>query len=87
MENTPIIQTAITTEIRMALNIEPISPMIVDITLSECTIATTVEEHLQGNILIIFATLRVAKMIFLYFFICNVLSCASFVVIHGIEIL
>lgn len=50
MEDIPIIQTAVTTEIRMALNTEPILPMIVDITLSECTIATTVEAHLQGNV-------------------------------------
>ena len=57
MENTPIIQTAVTAEIRMALNTEPIPPMIADITLSECTIATTVQGHSQGNHLIIFATL------------------------------
>ena len=50
MENTPIIQTAVTIEIRMTLNTELIPPLIVDITLSECTIAATVEEHLQGNI-------------------------------------
>ena len=50
MEDIRIIQTTVTTKIRMALNTEPIPPMIVDITLLECTIATTVETHLQGNV-------------------------------------
>ena len=57
MENTPVIQTTVTTEIHMALNTEPILPMMEDIILSECTIATPVERHSQGNILIMFATL------------------------------
>ena len=57
MANIPTIVTPLTAEIRMAHNIEPLPPTIVDIALSECTIATIVEGHLQGNILTIFGTL------------------------------
>ena len=51
-----IIGTTITTKIRMALNTEPIPPTIMDIILSECTITTSVQGHLQGNFPTIFAT-------------------------------
>lgn len=53
----PIILSPITTEIRMALNIELIPPTIMNIALSDCTIATTVEGQSQANVLTIFATL------------------------------
>ena len=52
----PIILSSVTTEIRMALNTNPIPPIIVNIALSNCTIATTVQGHSQDNDLIIFAT-------------------------------
>ena len=57
MEIIPIIQTAVTIELRMALNTEPVPPTIMDNTLLECTIATTMEGHLQGNVLTFFTTL------------------------------
>ena len=53
----PIILSLVTTEIRMALNTDPIPPTIVNIALSDCTIATTIQGHSQGNDLTIFATL------------------------------
>ena len=53
----PITLSPVITEIRMALNTEPIPPTIVNIALSDCTIATTVEGQSQGDVLTIFVTL------------------------------
>lgn len=50
MENTLVIQTVVTIDIRMALDTKPDFPMVVDIILSECIIATTVEGHFLGNL-------------------------------------
>ena len=57
MEFIPIILSPVTTEIRMALNTAPIPPTIVTIYFSDRTIATSAEDHSQGVILTIFATL------------------------------
>ena len=44
-----IILSSVITEIWMALNIDPIPPTIVNIALSDCSIATMVQGHSQGN--------------------------------------
>lgn len=56
--------TLVTTKIRMALNTKSDFSLMIDNTLSDYTFATTMKGHLQGNVLAIFITIWLTKMVF-----------------------